>query len=138
MSERSFVRVVVTALVIWVAGVVVIRLADSLVLTDGPGFIVGYFVAALSGPPTVWIGARMSGFPVREIVPPTLVICMVALPLDGLVMGFFPTVYTDPSRIHFLAPLFLWAFGWACVSAFAMAGGTRVFDAFSRQTPERS
>lgn len=131
-------RVVMTALAIWVAGVVVIRFADSLVLTDGPGFLVGYGVAALAGPPTVWVASRMSGYPLREIVPPTLVICMVALPLDGLVMGFFPTVYTDPSRIHFLAPLFLWAFGWACISAFVIAGGTRALEPFSRQTLERS
>jgi hypothetical protein len=127
MSQRSFLRVVVTALAIWIAGVVVIRLADSLVLTEGPGFLIGYGVAALAGPPTVWAAARMTGYSIREIVPATLVICMIALPLDGLVMGFFPTVYTDPSRIHFLAPLFLWAFGWACISAFVMAGGARGF-----------
>lgn len=128
MSERSFSRVLLTALAIWVAGVVVIRLTDGYVLSPGSGFIVGYVAAALAGPPTVWIGARMTGYRLGEMVGPTLVICMVALPLDGFVMGFAPTIYTDPGRIHLLAPLFLWAFGCACISAFFMAGGVRSLE----------
>lgn len=132
MPERSFTRVVMTALAIWVAGVVAIRLADELILTDGPGLIIGYAAGALAGPPTVWITSRITGYRLEEIVAPTLVICMIALPLDGFVMGFAPTIYTDPARIQFLAPMFLWTFGWACLSAFVMAGGPRCLDRGSK------
>lgn len=124
MNARSFARTVVVAVLIWGAGVLLIRALGDSVLTDGPGFLMGYVGAAVLGPPTVWAAARMTGFRLREMVAPTLVIAMVALTLDGLVMGFFPEVYTEPEKIIFLAPMFLWAFGWACLSAFAMAGGT--------------
>ncbi len=120
-APRSFARIVLAALLIWLAGIVLIRLLGHYVLLDGLGFIIGYVVAALAGPPTVWISAKLVGAPTNDMVSATLIICMIALPLDGLVMGFFPEIYTDAARIRYLAPLFLWAFGWACLSAYVMA-----------------
>ncbi len=122
MRPRSVSRTLLATLIIWVVGVVLIRLSEDYILTDGAGFIVGYVAAALGGPPTVLFGSMVTGFPVRRMMEPTLVIAAFALVADGLVMGFIPEVYTSPDRIHYLAPLFLWTFGWACVSAFFMAG----------------
>ncbi|MEM6255101.1 MAG: hypothetical protein AAF821_19475 [Cyanobacteria bacterium P01_D01_bin.156] len=59
---------------------------------------------------------------------PILVICALALMTDGFVMGFIPTVYTSPEKIVFLAPLFLWTFGWAALSGFVMSGTSLSFN----------
>ncbi len=123
LAQRSLMRTLLVALVVWIAGVVGIRLGGNSILVDGPGFIIGYVIMALLGPPTVWIAARLIGFDLKSMMVPTLVIAMTALVLDGFVMGFFPQIYTSPDKIKYLAPMFLWTFGWACISAFVMGGG---------------
>ncbi|MEM1417940.1 MAG: hypothetical protein AAGH15_23790 [Myxococcota bacterium] len=122
-------------LVIWVLGVGVVRLADDAILAGGMGFALAYVAAAASGPPTVWVASRLIGAPLREMMVPTLLIAGVDLVLDGLVMGFAPEIYTSEPRIRFLAPLFLWTFGWACVSAFALARGWRDFGEHTASGP---
>ncbi|GAB5520630.1 MAG: hypothetical protein RhofKO_28810 [Rhodothermales bacterium] len=120
-ASRSFGRTALVALLIWLAGVVAIRLAGDYVLVDGLGFIIGYVALALAGPPTVWIGAKLIGFETTEMVGPTIVIAWIALILDGFVMGFMPEVYAEAEKMRYLAPMFLWGFGWACLSAYVMA-----------------
>ena len=122
MHPGSLSRILLAALIIWIAGIVVVQLTDHLILVDGPGLIVGYVITALAGPLTVWAAALIIGCSVRTMAIPTLIIAAVALIADGFVMGFLPTVYTDPGSIGLLAPLFLWTFGWACLSAFALSG----------------
>lgn len=119
--SKSTTSVIVSGLVIWIAGIILVRLVKDYVLVDGGVFILAYILAAISGPPTVWCAAILSGYRYSEMVRPILLIAGLDLILDGFVMGFIPEIYVEQEKIIFLAPLFLWAFGWACISAIFMS-----------------
>ncbi|MEO1404527.1 MAG: hypothetical protein AAFV72_25200 [Cyanobacteria bacterium J06635_1] len=127
MQNQSMARTVLAALILWIAGVIIIRLTDHLVLVEGTGIITGYICAALGGPPSVWICSKIIGCKPDDMAVPTLIVCALALMADGFVMEFTPTVYTDPQKIKFLAPLFLWTFGCAALSGFVMSKGSLEF-----------
>ena len=122
MLQSSLFKTLIAAVIIWIAGVILIRLEGDLVLVQGQSFVLGYLITALAGAPTVWVASKIMGLKLKSMMIPTLVIAALTLVLDGFVMGFFPEVYTSPDKILYLAPLFLWAFGWACLSAFVLGG----------------
>lgn len=136
MKNGSFGRVLLATLIIWVAGVVSIRLFGDLVLKEGSGIIIGFVVTALAGPPTVVLGALIIGCRIKQMLVPTMTIAMLALLADGFTMSFVPYVYTDASKIRWLAPMFLWTFGWACLSAFVMSGTLQKWETLMAEQTE--
>lgn len=120
LSPVQAARVAAFALLLWISGVVVIRLTIPLGLFSGGGLTVLAFALgiAINGP-TIWLVRRLGGLREDQIVFGMALGSAVAIICDGAALTWAPWLYGGVSAdLHRAAAWLLWTVGIGLVWAF--------------------
>lgn len=122
LTPARFVLLMLWGVVLWGAGVAILRWTASLGALSGMGQIIVYALTIIGTVPLIPISVRLGGLPRSASLTAVAVPSMTALLIDGVVIGYLPWVYSaDPVTARACAGALLWAVGVALALGFAMA-----------------
>ncbi len=102
--------------VLWFAGMVFLRWAGSVGALTGMGRLVIYAIAIPITIPLIPLGPKLAALPRDQTLRAVAILSMTALLIDGVVIGYFPQLYSDdPATARAAAGALLWAVGIALV-----------------------
>lgn len=112
--------------VLWASGVLILRWLVSMDALHGTPQVLAYALTIAGTVPLIPLTPRLAGLPRSDTVSAIAVVSMTALLIDGIVIGYFPALYSaDPVQARACAGALLWAVGVALALGFAMQPRTR-------------
>lgn len=126
LNTKPVAILVVWGTLLWASGVLILRWLVSIDGLHGTPQIIAYALTILGTVPLVPLTPRLAGLPRRETVSAMAIVAITALLIDGVVIGYFPALYSvDPVQARACAGALLWAVGVALALAFIMQPRTR-------------
>lgn len=128
LGLAGLVTLMLWGVLLWVAGVGILRWTASLGALTGAGQIIAYALTIIGTVPLIPISVRLGRLPQSAALTAVAVPSMTALLIDGVVIGYYPWVYSpDPALARACAGALLWAVGVALALGLAMGrrGGNR-------------
>lgn len=121
LSVRSVTILLLWGTFLWAIGVVILRWLASVDGLRGMPQLIAYALVIVGTAPLIPLTPRLAGLPRRETVSAIALVSMTALLIDGIVIGYFPSLYsTDPALARGCAGALLWGVGVAIALAFIM------------------
>lgn len=106
---------------LWASGVLLLRWLVSIDALHGMSQMLAYALVVAGTVPLVSLTPRLAGLPRGETVCAMAMVSMTALLIDGIVIGYFPALYSaDPAQARACAGALLWAVGVALALGFVM------------------
>lgn len=122
-SLQQHLTYVMLAFAIWLTGVVIVRvLPDSAFDMDESWPILLYAASIGLGIGTQLAAPLMTRLPAPQTLIPIMVICGIALMLDGLAIGFTDIYSSDVETKVVVGGWLLWTFGTQLVISILMVG----------------
>jgi len=121
LSLRAWVILVITGTVLWAIGVALLRWLAAMDWLSGAAHIIVYGLTVVGTVPLVPIGRVAAGLPPSETARSVAVVSLTALLIDGVVIGYFPWIYSaDEATARLCAGALLWGVGVALALGLAM------------------
>lgn len=126
LGAKPVTILIVWGALLWASGVLILRWLVSIDALHGMPQIVAYALIVAGTIPLIPMTPRLAGLSRSDTVSAIAVVSMTALLIDGIVIGYFPALYsTDPMQARACAGALLWAVGVALALGFAMQPRTR-------------
>ncbi|WP_168727528.1 MULTISPECIES: hypothetical protein [Sphingomonas] len=121
MALKPMAVLIAWGTILWAIGVVILRWLASIDGLHGTTQLVAYALVIVGTVPLIPLTPRLAGLPSSETVGSVAVVAMTALLIDGIVIGYFPALYSaDPALARGCAGALLWAVGVALALGFIM------------------
>lgn len=112
---KVFILVMLGA-ALWFIGLILLRWAGSVGALSGGWQLVFYAIIIPITIPLIPLGPALARLPRHQTLRSTAILCMTALIIDGVVIGYFPELYSsDPATARAAAGCLLWGVGIALV-----------------------
>ena len=103
---------VVTGIVLWAVGVALLRGLAAMDWLSGTAHVVVYALTIIGTVPLVPMGRLAAGMPPSETARSVAIVATTALLIDGVVIGWFPWIYSaDEATARLCAGALLWGVG---------------------------
>lgn len=120
-GPRATVILILWGVALWASGVLILRWVASIGALAGTGHVIAYALTVVGTVPLIPLTPRVAGLPPAATLPAVAIVSMTALLIDGIVIGFVPSVYSaDPVLARGCAGALLWAVGVALALSFVM------------------
>lgn len=121
LGIRAMIILIIWGALLWASGVLILRWLVSIDALHGTPQIIAYALVVAGTIPLIPLTSRLAALPPGETVSAIAVVSMTALLIDGIVIGYFPALYSaDPVQARACAGALIWAVGVALALAFIM------------------
>jgi len=98
--------------IIWVSGVVLVRLLGELAFAEGSSLLILLYVVSIPlGVVTMYVTRIICRVPMNEMLTPVLVMLFTTLMLDGFAVGFTQLYGETNEMVRYAGGWLLWTFG---------------------------
>lgn len=112
LSLRAWIILVITGTALWAIGVALLRWLAAMDWLTGTAHIIVYALTVVGTVPLIPIGRIAAGLPPSETARSVTVVSLTALLIDGVVIGYFPWIYSaDEATARLCAGALLWGVG---------------------------
>ncbi len=126
LGVKPMTILIVWGALLWASGVLILRWLVSMDALHGTPQVLAYALIVAGTIPLIPLTPRLAGLSRSDTVSAIAVVSMTALLIDGIVIGYFPALYSaDPVQARACAGALLWAVGVALALGFAMQPRTR-------------
>jgi hypothetical protein len=123
---RALLILVATGVVLWAAGVALLRWLAAMDWLTGGAHLIVYALIIIGTVPLVPVGRLAAGLPPSETARSVTTVSITALLIDGVVIGWFPWIYSpDEATARLCAGALLWGVGVALALGQLMQPGAR-------------
>ena len=120
-QPRPLVILIGWGVLLWAAGVVLLRWLVSIDALHGTPQLIAYALVIVGTAPLIPLTPRLAGLPRTESFAAIAVPSLTALLIDGIVIGYAPWIYaSDPEQARACAGALLWGVGVALALGLAM------------------